>query len=838
VNLDQAQLLLSKLPVKDRESGLIVKFVFNANQQTFMSKLKTQYDSIGMVRAIVLKARRVGICLDPATKVLTKDLKWVRIDSLQAGDELVGVDEYPKKGRGNARKMRVAVVASRNSIVSPVLRFVFDNGISITATPEHRFLCHVRTNGHYGHRGREVDWLPASRLRVGDKIRRITDVWGEPSYEDGWFGGLLDGEGSIRPKSRAGCELCCSQNEGSVLIRARNYLTTRGFTFHADIRNRQQKDGHKRKPNHKLVVERIDEILRLIGSTRPSRFLSTWWEGKELPGKKSGNAYRTIISIEPLPQRHMVDIETSTGTFIAEGLVSHNSSASDGLLVPHCLSRPQAHAKIVAHRADTAEGLFRVPRDLARALPFPVGEIMTRKIIFHHPQGNSVMDIATAGAVSGGRGLTLSGLHLSEAAQFTGEDSFLSLLPAVQNGPGSMVFIESTAFGRVGVGKAFYEFWTNSVKGKTGYVPIFLPWLDDPACVRSAREATDAPANDIERTLMARPFYATKNQIAWFRHTLESQCQGLMPKMMQEYPHTPEVAFVASGDPAFTEEEIAYVRETVRPPAKIGHLELNDGRPQFITSRRGSLLLWEPPQHGHRYYIGADAATGIEDGDFAAYVILDGTTGKLTARFAERVHPENLAEQLWMAGLLYNNAKINIELTGHLGRVIQRILRDDYRYWNLYGDKRKDDALPRPGGTQPRSGGWETNTNTRRLLFDTFRTCLRAGIRGEEGGVEIFDEAVIDQMDLATLTEGMNWEVERGHDDILFSTMLACITCVQYPPPRIRGRSRRPDPEETDPASRMPMLVKNELPISLGDHLRELERTMKRAGRPHPLEGI
>src|ERR1035441_5115684 len=46
------------------------------------------------------------------------------------------------------------------------------------------------------------------------------------------------------------------------------------------------------------------------------------------------------------------------------------SSASDGLLMMHCLSRPQAQAKIVAHLANTAEGLFRVPRDMARGLPF------------------------------------------------------------------------------------------------------------------------------------------------------------------------------------------------------------------------------------------------------------------------------------------------------------------------------------------------------------------------------------------------------------------------------------------------------------------------------------
>ena len=511
------------------------------------------------------------------------------------------------------------------------------------------------------------------------------------------------------------------------------------------------------------------------------------------------------------------------------------SSASDGLLVPHCLSRPQAHARIVAHKADTAEGLFRVPRDLAHGLPFPVGEIMTRKIIFKHPKGHSLLDIATAGSSSGGRGLTLSALHLSEAAQFPGDDSFLSLLPAVQRGPGSMIFIESTAYGRTGIGEAFYEFWTNSVRGKTGYIPIFLSWLDDPACVRASEEAADAPANDIERALMGRPFRATRAQIAWYRFILESECQGLQPKFNQEYPWCPEVAFVASGDPAFTEQEIAYVRESVCAPKMLGHLEMVDGRPRIVRSRRGSLLVWAEPEPGHKYYIGADAATGIEDGDFACYAVLDGSTGEMVARFAERIHPEALAKELWMAGTLYSNAMVNIELTGHLGRVIQRILRDDYRYWNLYGWKGKDDRLPGPH--QARSGGWETNTNTRRLLFDTFRTALRAGMRNEDGGITLYDEALLEQMDLATLTEGMNWEVEREHDDILFASMLAVITCVQYPPPRIGGRSRRPD-IEGDPSQRLPMPVLNELAHSLGDHLRQLERDMKRAGRPHPLDGI
>jgi hypothetical protein len=517
------------------------------------------------------------------------------------------------------------------------------------------------------------------------------------------------------------------------------------------------------------------------------------------------------------------------------------SSASDGLLVPHCLSRPGAHAKIVAHRSDTAEGLFRVPRDFTRALPFVVGEIMVKKIIFHHKQGNSLLDIATAGAVSGGRGLTLSALHLSEAAQFSGEDSFLSLLPAVQRGPGSMVFIESTAFGRVGVGRPFYEFWTNSVKGKTGYVPVFLSWLDDPGCVRHRDEAPDAPASDEERHLMDKPFCATREQIAWFRHTLESECQGLMPKMMQENPHTAEVAFVSSGDPAFTEEEIAYVRKKVCRPRLTGTLEFDGDNVRILEDKKGALAVWESPLPDHRYYIGADAATGVEDGDFAAYCILDGTTGHMVARCAERIHPEVLARNLLMAGTLYNKALINIELTGHLGRTVYQRLRDDFRYNNLYGWKGKDDKLNKPGGPgAPRLGGWETTAATRRIVIDQFRAALRGGIKSQPGGIEVYDEELLYQMDLCTLTErASGWEVERGHDDILFAYFLANIGRVHYPPPLMQGdRSRRGDIDGDDPVGRLPFKVQDDVTDSLKRHYAKLSRGWESGGRPEPLDGI
>jgi hypothetical protein len=91
------------------------------------------------------------------------------------------------------------------------------------------------------------------------------------------------------------------------------------------------------------------------------------------------------------------------------------SSLMDALLFCHCLARPQAHAEIVAHLKEVSEkGLFRVPKDLGDGLNAKIEccEVRTRDILFKHTSGDSRLDIATAGSIGGGRGLTLTALHL------------------------------------------------------------------------------------------------------------------------------------------------------------------------------------------------------------------------------------------------------------------------------------------------------------------------------------------------------------------------------------------------------------------------------------------
>jgi hypothetical protein len=178
-----------------------------------------------------------------------------------------------------------------------------------------------------------------------------------------------------------------------------------------------------------------------------------------------------------------------------------------------------------------------------------------------------------------------------------------------------------------------------------------------------------------------------------------------------------------------------------------------------------------------------EAETGRATGDFTAFIVLNGTTGDVAAKFSEWVDPEIIADLCDMVGRYYNNALVNIELTGNLGLWAQRRMRDFHVYPNLYLWKGKDDK--QVGTQKGHSLGWETTPRTRDLLFATMRGELRNGMKDIPGGLSPTDPELIEQMDVATMSIGMRWEVEKGHDDVLMACMLAIIAKVQYPPPNI-----------------------------------------------------
>src|SRR5882762_89336 len=187
------------------------------------------------------------------------------------------------------------------------------------------------------------------------------------------------------------------------------------------------------------------------------------------------------------------------------------STYTDALLAVHAAGKSGVNSLIVTHDFKSSKELYKTPKTLvSEALPnqktlksvLNLSAMTQHKITFPHKEGDSYLSIATAGNVEGGRGMSLTDLHCSEAAFYPGQGTFAALLPTVPRAEDTIVCVETTANGRTGIGEVFYSFWEASLRGDTDFTPIFLSWLLDSTCVDFDHPVTDAPKDDDERRLM------------------------------------------------------------------------------------------------------------------------------------------------------------------------------------------------------------------------------------------------------------------------------------------------------------------------------------------------
>lgn len=584
----------------------------------------------------------------------------------------------------------------------------------------------------------------------------------------------------------------------------------------------------------------LDRVLQLLGRMRIRHIDPSKGQVPFILNPNQLKAHQIVTRNQELgkPHRYIVLKSRRVGM----------SSYFDGIGTVHCMDIPNANGLILAHTQSSSKELFRIPLGLVESLPFKLSPPPTKGVItFPFKTGDSKMSIATAGHQTTGRGWTLSFLHLSEAAFYPAEAAFSSLLPAVSKSPATWTVIESTANGTEYEGEAFYNFWGDAVEGANEFTPIFLSWLDDPTSVRDPLEMEGQKLDDEEQELV-KQFKATLAQLAWRRSVLSTECQGRVEMFHQEYPHTPEVAFISSGAPAFDAKEINYARSTLREPIFVGRIEFTGdfNKPVLRPAPTGPFYVWHKPERDLHYYIGADAARGEEHGDYAAMVIWCGETGEQCLRVEARINPEILAEWCNNLGRWYNNAMVNVELTGNLGLEAQRRLRDDYRYPVFYRWKgARDDRI---GHQEPRKTiGWETSTRSREYAFTVYRASLR------EEHLVVHDKVLLQQMSRAVEKWG-SWKVERGHDDVLFAALIGWVARVQYPPPSILTRSGsvlpedlqlpgdRPNPNDHAYAGRLRYnegrFAEECAKIRMGHHIERLKRHDARRGLPQPLEGV
>lgn len=278
----------------------------------------------------------VIFCVDPLTRILTSDLRWVLAGGIKKGDVLAGFDEesgmagHTASGNGVARQWRKSVVKDICVLKQPCYSLYFSDGTTVISSAKHRWLRGYKQGWK---------WLSTERLRArgdskhegkgwaGSKVIKFIDVWDdENNYDYGYLAAAFDGDGCFRQKPfnndrgiGSHVALLFSQNENEMLKEVKRLLKEMNFKH---IKMYQKSKGYS-SIHHTLSIGNRSEVMRFLGQIRPKRLL------KKLDLDKWGTALAKngveLLKKKYMGEREVVGITTSTSTFIAEGLASHNS---------------------------------------------------------------------------------------------------------------------------------------------------------------------------------------------------------------------------------------------------------------------------------------------------------------------------------------------------------------------------------------------------------------------------------------------------------------------------------------------------------------------------------
>lgn len=471
--------------------------------------------------------------------------------------------------------------------------------------------------------------------------------------------------------------------------------------------------------------------------------------------------------IEPLvlnaAQEHFLakveEQRSTTGrvrAIILKGRQQGLSTAVGARLMWHVSQKKARKALVVAHKAESTRALFDMTRRYYENLPEllkPSKRYSSRtELVFDRLESGYM--VATAGGDGIARGETLQYLHLSEVAfwpKVNAAENFNSLIQAVPDTDDTEVYIESTANGVTGV---FAELWRGAVDGSNGFIPIFIPWH------WQSEYRADVPA-DFVRTpgeeKLAEMHGLDDGQLVWRRRKIAQNGPELTA---QEYPCTPDEAFLTTGRPVFDQEAIALRLREVGDP--LIRMSLNITEDGFEPDARGDLRIYAMPELTGTYTIGGDVAMGVRGGDYSVAQVLDGQKNQV-AVYRGHIHPDLFARVLQQLGRMYGDAYIACEVNNH-GLLTNVRLAKDFAYPNVHQTVVKDHTLDR----ETTRIGFETNSKSKPMIVDELRAAFRDGI------VRVNDRQTLEEMRAFIVTEEGKLEAEPGqHDDTVMALAIA-----------------------------------------------------------------
>lgn len=313
----------------DRPHLRLLVSLWEAESQLAVAKSRQMMVSWLCVSMVLYEVFHPGkrwgiVCMDPSTRILTEDLRWVAASDLRQGDLLLGADEGNTKER--PRCVVPSTVLASTRAVKPCFRVRFTDGTAVIVSSDHRMLARKRSKNVK--QGKTLLWYRTSDIRVGMEVPDYFPPWEpEATWDAGWLAGFLDGEGTLTNSGVVVSQ--CSDN--GLLDKAKAVLTERGFrtaTWDVEAKNANPKG---RPAETSSVLGGYSETLRLLGTVRPKRLLAKHAEYlRTKPTRLMGYRFKLVSAVEPVGPHEVVVLETSARTYFAEGMLQHNCKTFEG----------------------------------------------------------------------------------------------------------------------------------------------------------------------------------------------------------------------------------------------------------------------------------------------------------------------------------------------------------------------------------------------------------------------------------------------------------------------------------------------------------------------------
>jgi hypothetical protein len=423
---------------------------------------------------------------------------------------------------------------------------------------------------------------------------------------------------------------------------------------------------------------------------------------------------------------------------------------------------------VMAHDAATSDALFSMSRNTIYNMGDTFRPVLkksnAKEIMFEH--NDSGYRLYTAGAPEAGRGTTPTIAHLSEVAFWNHDEKILAgLFQGISQADGTEVILESTANG---VGNSFHRLWQGAVKGENDYIAIFVPWY---LMTEYRRKAPEGFERTSEEEVLVTRYGLEDDQLYWRRLKI---AEGGEDKFRQEYPATPEEAFIVSGSNVFNIEKLS----KLVPQPILAKREFNFESSMMEDAKDGSIEIFKYPTFEDSFAVGADVSLGVGK-DYSTAVVINARREVCAVYRNNTIDPSQFGDLLFYLGRYYNNALLAVESNSMGIATLNRLTQ--MGYVNMYYQTKMAN-VSKEEGTRI---GWRTTSASKPAIIGFLKNAIEQEdiwipsrvIIGELMNYVADDSgktnAIVGQNDDTVIALAIALEVIRTHGDRLTNTTVS-----------------------------------------------------------------